>query len=359
MATHTSNPPKLPLKLDVAQFADDLARAEYSVGVLEGSQKKLHNPSLLIAPLTAKEAAVSSKIEGTQSTASDVFIYEASGQAEKSDTAEVANYRKAMQYAIEELRVGKPFSLHFIKRLHQMLLEGVRHKGTIGKFREIPVWIAAKAGDPIERAIYIPPEFVRVQEYMENILAYATTAKDRALIKAGLVHYQFEAVHPFEDGNGRIGRLLIPLLLYQQHKLTLPIIYLSGYFEANRDEYIAALHAVDEHHTYEQWMSFFLRAVSQQTDETLKLVEQIYSLHDRVRESYRKLKSPFIIPAIECMFRSPVFTIPMLMKSTKATRLTCANLLEQLAKDGYVTELKYRMGRYKLFAFQPLLQLIR
>jgi Fic family protein len=354
-----SLPERLPVNFDIGRFAIELAEAEYALGLLQGSQKKLYNPSLLIAPLTAKEAAVSSKIEGTQSTASDVFIYEAKGITQKEDTAEVANYRKAMLYAIDELRDKKQLTLNFALQLHQILLTGVRHKGSVGKIRGTRVWIAQRAGDPIERAIYVPPEAIHVRDYMENILQYIRTSEDRVLVKAGLVHYQFEAVHPFEDGNGRIGRLLVPLLLYYHEKLTLPIIYLSGYFEANREQYVEALHYVDEHGTFEEWMSFFLRAVKTQANETQKLIEQIYDLHEEIRNSYKSLKSPYIIPLIEFMFKTPVFTIPRLREDLKMTRLTCANLLRRLVADRYLAELELRSGRYKLFGFERLLNIIR
>jgi Fic family protein len=353
------NPPQLPVKLDVGQFAHELAEAEYSLGLLEGSQRKLHNPSLLIAPLTAKEAAVSSKIEGTQSTASDVFIYEAKGETQKPDTAEVANYRRAMLYAIKELKAGRVISLHFIKQLHDLLLNGVRHKGSIGKFRESQVWIAEKAGDPIESAIYVPPEFIHINSYMENILTFIADSRINTLTKAALVHYQFEAVHPFEDGNGRIGRLLIPVLLCHKSKLTIPILYLSGFFEKNREDYIKSLHKVDENQSYEEWISFFLKAITIQAHETQALIDRIYELHDELRNAYEKLKSPYIIPVIELMFKSPVFTIPTLMRVTKATRLTCSTLVTQLIKDNYVVKLKSRSGRLNLFAFHKLLKIIR
>ncbi|SYZ71942.1 conserved hypothetical protein [Candidatus Zixiibacteriota bacterium] len=353
------NPPKLPVRLDLSRIAGDLAEAEYSVGLLEGMQKKLQNPALLIAPLSAKEAAISSKIEGTKSTASDVFIYEASGQQQKADTAEVANYRKAMVYAIEELAENRPFSLHFIRKLHDILLTGVRHRGEIGKFRSGDVWIAERPGDPIEKAIYVPPEHIHVNEFMENIMDYIQSSKDRLLVTAGLVHYQFEAVHPFEDGNGRIGRLLIPLLLFHKKKLTLPIIYLSGYFEAHRDVYIAALHEVDKRQEYTEWLSIFLKAVTDQARVTQQLMERIFSLHDGLRSEFEKLKSPYIIPVIETMFRYPVFTIPRLIEETGATRITCMTLLGSLKKANYVQELPNRSGRYKLFAFTKLLEIIR
>jgi Fic family protein len=240
-----------------------------------------------------------------------------------------------------------------------MLLNGVRHRGSIGKFRESQVWIAEKKGNPIDKAIYVPPDFIHISSYMENILNFITDSRINTLAKAGLVHYQFEAVHPFEDGNGRIGRLLIPVLLCHKSKLTSPILYLSGYFERYREDYIKSLHKVDENQSYEEWISFFLKAITSQAGETQVLIDRIYELYDELREVYKRAKSPYIIPVIELMFRSPVFTIPSLMQVTKATRLTCTTLISQLIKDNYVVSLKSRSGRLKLFAFHKLLKVIR
>ena len=146
-------------ELNYSQFAEEYEQAIYSLGLLEGSQKNLQNPDLLISPLSAKEAAVSSKIEGTVSTVSDVFLYEAGGKPDELDTIQVVNYRRAMQYAIDELKAGRKITSHLIESLHATLFKGVGHKGNFGKYRENTVWVAEKRTDPIEKAIYIPPEF--------------------------------------------------------------------------------------------------------------------------------------------------------------------------------------------------------
>ncbi|MFA5135095.1 MAG: Fic/DOC family N-terminal domain-containing protein [Patescibacteria group bacterium] len=354
-----SRPPKLPAILNPKIFFNELADAENTLGLLEGLQNSLQNPGLLIAPLSAKEATVSSKIEGTQSTASDVFIYEASGVERKVDTAEVANYRKAILYAIEELSSKKPFSLHLIKRLHQQLLTGVRHKGAIGQFRNKQVYIAEKQSDPIEKAIYIPPIHLLLVDYMENYLNYLNTSSDRTLVQMAVSHYQFEAVHPFEDGNGRIGRLLIPLLLFHKSKLTLPIIYMSGYFEENRDQYISALHLVDTQGAYDKWIAFFCRAVASQTKETIQLINRINKLHEEVMQKVGNLKSPYIYKVVDAIFKYPVFTKSRIVQETKATYLTASKLIDVLKSHGYVNELSYRDGRNKLFVFGHLLSIIR
>jgi Fic family protein len=360
MVTKYSHPIKLndsSFSLDYNEFAEELQSAQYSLGLLEGSHRKLHNPSLLISPLTAKEATVSSRIEGTQSSVSDVFLHEAGGISRHADIQQVANYRNAMRYAIEELRKGRQLTMSLIKTLHQMLLSDVRHKGTIGEFRDKPVWIAEKEGDSIEKAIYIPPENHFVFDYMENLLSYLHNGDISALIKAGITHYQFEAIHPFEDGNGRIGRLLIPLVLCYRKKLSEPILYLSGYFDSHRDEYLTSLHRVDQDGDYGAWLAFFFKSVSEQLKETQKLVDDIYGLYNSVREEVKGIKSPYIIPFIDFLFKSPIFSIPMIKASIKTSSLITVQRLIKLFKlNNLVSEMPHRQGRFKLFRFNPLLQ---
>ncbi len=347
------------MTLDYNKFAEELSAAEYALGLLEGSQKKLQNPELLIAPLTAKEAVVSSKIEGTQSDVADVFLFDAGEETKHADIREVVNYRLAMSLAMKEIEKGREVSSHLVESLHDVLLQDVRHKGLLGKFREGRVWIAERAGDPIEKAIYIPPEPFHVKSLVDNLFEYINNGKENALIKAGITHYQFEAIHPFDDGNGRIGRLLIPLVLHKHKRLSSPILYLSGYFEDHRDEYINKLHAVDEGSDIEEWLKFFLRSVSEQLNETQKIIEAIYALYDKIRKENSGVKSPYIIPFIDMLFVSPIFTIKMVQDHTKCVSyITATSLIKSLQEKGYVSEVGER-SRNKLFRFDPLLKILK
>jgi Fic family protein len=347
------------LVLDYNKFANELSTAEYALGLLEGSQKKLQNPDLLISPLTAKEAVMSSKIEGTQSDVSDVFMFDAGEETKHADIREVVNYREAMNLAMKEIRKGRDVSSHLVESLHGILLKDVRHRGTLGQFREGQVWIAERAGDPIEKAIYVPPEPLHVRGLINNLFDYINNGKENALIKAGITHYQFEAVHPFDDGNGRIGRLLIPLVLHKHNRLSSPILYLSGYFEDNRDEYIDRLHATDEGSDIEEWLKFFLKSVSEQVGETQNIIEAIYDLYDKIRRENNKVKSPYIIPFIDMLFTSPIFTIKMVQEHTQcASYLTATSLIKSLQEMGYVSEVGNR-ARNKLFRFDPLLKILK
>ncbi len=339
-------------------FARELGEAQYAIGKLEGAQSKLKNASHLISPLIAREAEVSSKIEGTQSSTSDIYIYGAGGKPEHKDTPVVSNYRYAMNMAINNIQHGQKLSEHLIKMTHGILLKDVRHKGLIGAYRNGDVWIAEKENDPIEKALYIPPGHIHAPSYMENILEYMENDVELLLLKTALIHYQFEAVHPFEDGNGRIGRLLIPLILYYKREISLPIIYISGYFDDNSDAYRHHLREVDKTGQYEGWVKYYLTAVKTQSDETLRLVETIYQLNIELKAKYETSKSPYLGRLIDYLFESPVFTIPRVTEALGLSgRLTATRLIDQLVKDGVLEEIEARRGAggTKLFAYFKLL----
>ncbi len=357
----TSGPGLIMSLVRGVNFAKELAHAQKAIGILEGSHDKLKNSFHLIGPLVAKEATVSSRIEGTQSTSADVYIYDAGGSAAHADTPVVSNYNTAMFDAIGALLEGRPFSLHLLKSLHKTLLEGARHKGKLGDFRDEQVWIAEKEGDPIEIALYIPPIHTVVPSYMENLFEYIKENKDDLeLVKAGVAHYQFEAVHPFMDGNGRIGRLLIPLILFYNKELPLPIIYSSGYFEARSDEYRAALRTVDVTGKFEQWLKFFLSAITEQAHETIGLINRIQALNIALNEKFRDSKSPYMSRFIDFLFESPVFTLPLAIDKIKFDRITGTRLLSQLVTEDVIHVIPDQKGPRgtKLYAYRPLLKLI-
>jgi len=348
-------PAKLPITPNFGHFARSLSKAQYSLGRLDGLQGNLPNPQLLVAPLTTKEAAVSSKIEGTQSTVSDVFLFEAGGEIKHPDVVEVANYKRAVIYAMDQLK-NRPLSLNLIKDLHKILLKGARRYGVLGEFRNDQVWVG-KRDAPIEEATYIPPEWELLPDYMANLEEYINSQEEDVLVQAAIAHYQFEAVHPFADGNGRIGRLLIPLVLYSRQRISQPILYMSGYFEKLRDQYIEALHNVDVTGKYEDWIEFFLKATAQQAEETQILIENILSLHQKIIQEFGDSKSPYITKLIDFLFKKPIFNTASAARELGAHRATVLRLLNELTDKRVVTELKVG-GRHRIFAFTDLLELL-
>ncbi len=346
------------LNINYNKINKEIGQANYALGLLEGSQKKLQNPSLLISPLSAKEATVSSKIEGTISTVSDVFLYEAGGKAKDLDTKQVINYRKTMNFALDEFQRGRKISTNFLESMQAILLDGIKPKANLGKYREDTVYIGKK-GDSIEKAAYIPPEFYLVKDYMEDLINYLSKNEEDPLIKAGLFHYQFEAVHPFNDGNGRIGRLMIPLILFNEKKLSSPILYCSGYFEKNRDEYIGALRKVDQTKNYEHWLDFFLRGVSEQLQETQEIIDKIYNLYDEIKIRFKITKSPYLFPFVDFIFEAPYFTIPLVQQRLKGVSiLTARRLVKLFQKVGIIQKLDFRVGHSILYKFSKLLDIL-
>jgi len=346
-------PPKLPVKLEPSKFYLELADASLELGNLNGLCQNLPNPSILIAPLLSKEATVSSKIEGTRSTVSDVLKFEATGIPKYDDTIEVSNYKRAMLMAIEALKERK-LDLSFIKTLHQILLEGTRGQEKRGKFREIQVWIGVKVAK-IEEATYIPPEPFLVQEYMENLENYILSEnQEHPLVKIAVIHYQFEAIHPFEDGNGRIGRLLIPLYLYWKKILNLPILYISGYFERYRDEYIDKLNYVDKTQNYEEWIKFFLISIRNQSEQTQNLIYEILKLKENVEEKIKKIKSPYKQEVINLMFSKPFFR----RNDLKLEKMTSIRLLKKLVSFGILEELDIKGIKGKVYVFNELVKIL-
>lgn len=349
----------LGLSLDYNIFGKELSNAQYALGLLQGSQRKLLNSELLVSPLTAKEAKESSSIEGTVSTVSDVFLLEAGGTPKYGDTQQVANYRSALKYAMEEFSNGRKLSHSLLHRLHQILLQNVRHKGPLGKYRDEIVYIAEKETDPIEKALYVPMLPITIYEYMGNLIDYVTNGSEDILIRTGIFHYQFEAIHPFNDGNGRIGRLLVPLILCQDHRISKPILYISGYLEKFREEYRESLHDVDVNNRYEKWLAFYFKAVSMQLNETQKLVDEIIELYENIKSQFELNKSPYLIPFLNHLFESPATTIPMAKKAIKASaRNTVSDLFDQFIKKKLVIQTKTKYSRAKIYAFVKLLDLL-
>lgn len=349
-----NTPKNLPVEIDYGKIARKLSKAQYALGKLVGRQRIHHNPYLLIAPLTAKEAAVSSRIEGTQSTVSDVFLHEAGESTKYGDVVQVSNYRSAIYYLMDELK-QKPLTINVIKKSYEILLQNTRGASRRGDFRTDQVWLGVE-GDPIEKATYIPPKPELVNDYMNNLEKYIHTDEEDCLVQAALLHYQFEAVHPFNDGNGRIGRLLIPVLLHQKKQLSLPILYLSGYFEDNKDNYLDALHLVDTHGDYESWINYFLDAVAVQSEQTESLINEILELFNNLRKRTEASKSPYMSRLVDFIFSTPAFSTAQAVKELGADRGTILRLTKELIEKDIIHEVPSQNTKRKLYMFTDLLR---
>jgi Fic family protein len=356
--------PLLPPSINLVPLISEIGRANHLLGRLNGLVFTLPNPDLLITPLITKEAVLSSKIEGTQASLEDVFQYEAAqltsqeNEAER-DIREIINYRKALKVALSEIK-NKPVGENLIKKMHSIILNSVRGSAKdCGNFRHSQVFIG-KQGATIDKATFIPPESNEIPRLISNWekFYHANDGLD-PLVRVAILHYQFEAIHPFLDGNGRIGRLLIPLALYERDLLTYPILYISEYFEENRKTYYQLLLAVSEDEAWEEWINFFLQGISLQSERAEKTAKQILKLYSELKNEVANINSQYAIKFLDIIFASPVFSFNSIQVElgTKAQQ-TVYNLIDKFIAKEIVKE-HGNQKRNKKFEFPKLLSLLK
>ena len=286
-------PYPLPPKIEVDwELANLLSNAGIKLGELSGAGQLLPNPHLLISPFIRREAVMSSRIENTQSGLEDLFLFEADETQlpPVSDVKEVLNYVRAMEYGIKRLP-ELPISSRLICETHEILMEGVRGEGaTPGLLRTSQNWIGSP-GCTLTEATYVPPPVAKMQQCFSDLERYIhSDPQEPALIQCALVHYQFEAIHPFLDGNGRVGRLLITFMLLEKGLLSQPLLYLSDFFERHRDEYNRLLLNVSQKGDWKAWLRFFLNGVRQQSEDALLTVQKLLNLQSEYRADWNRSK---------------------------------------------------------------------
>jgi Fic family protein len=335
-------PKPLPRSLDLTEdIVNCLSEADRAIGTLNGMGETLPNPHLLIVPFTRREAVLSSKIEGTQASLSELFQFEAGREtAGPADVREVSNYVRAMEYGLQRLR-ELPLSTRLVRELHEQLLRGVRGKQyTPGEFRTSQNWIGAP-GRTLDEATFVPPppgEMVPLLSDWERFLH--SPSRFPPLIECALMHYQFEVIHPFLDGNGRVGRLLVTLYLVAREHLCQPLLYLSAFFESNQMEYYERLLAVSQRGDWEGWLCFFLRGVAEQSWDVVKRSRSILGLQEEYRRQlYDARASRSTIRLVDFLFQSPVLTVPMAVSALGITYPSAAKALTNLADAGIVEKL--------------------
>lgn len=338
-----------------------LSEADRLLGELSGTGILFPNPYLLISPYVRREAVSSSRIEGTQASLSDLFFFEA---AEKqgpkiSDVREVRNYVSAMEYGIKRLN-DLPISVRLIREIHEILMEGLRGKhATPGELRRSQNWIGPP-GCTISDATFVPPPMEQMKEALSAWEKYLhSNPSEPPLIECALMHYQFETIHPFLDGNGRIGRLLITFFLCEKQYLSQPLLYLSEFFERYREEYYTRLLEVSQKGNWLGWIKFFLRGVSAQCKDALSHAKKILSLHAEYKSTLEATKK---IPEsahrlIDEIFVNPVISISRLSKTWNAPFNTVKSGVLRLIKIGILTEVT-EQKRNRLFVAPKLLDLL-
>ena len=306
--------PLLPPPIDLIPLVPEIGKANYRLGRLNGLVFTLPNPDLLITPLVTKEAVLSSKIEGTQASLEDVFQYEAAqlksenNDAER-DIREIINYRKALKVALSDIK-KRPIGENLIKKMHSILLNSVRGAAKDrGNFRRTQVFIG-RQGATIDKATFVPPQFNEIPKLISNWekFHHASDALD-PLVRIAILHYQFEAIHPFLDGNGRVGRLLITLLLIEQNILPSPLLYLSAFFEATRNEYYRQLYNVSKEGSWRDWLIYFLNGVAVQSEDALSRAERINELLQSWKTLVASSNSSVAVDIVERLAVNPYITI--------------------------------------------------
>ncbi len=327
-------PDPLPPKIHwSAELLRALSDADRTLGKLAGEGGVLPNPHLLIRPFVRREAVLSSRIEGTQATLGELLAAEAGAVVERSqdDLREVVNYVVALEHGIKRLKT-LPLSLRLIRELHRHLMAGVRgDHATPGEFRHSQNWIG-RPGCTLDNASFVPPP---PTELMSCLDAFEKFLHDRSLpplVQIALLHYQFEAIHPFLDGNGRVGRLLITLFLVERNILPAPLLYLSAFFEATRRDYYDLLSGVSHRGEWNAWLAYFLNGVARQSEDALSRAARI----NRKLEQWRKevagsaSKTPLML--IDMIATNPYITINQGMKRLGVAFTTVQRAVEKLEK---------------------------
>lgn len=343
-------PDDLPLaNLDWRKLLPLAGRANAALARYDGMLQTLPSPAVLLSPITVNEAVLSSRIEGTQATLEEVLERDAGiegPEARRGDIEEISNYRAAVTNAEAEL-THRPITLSLIKTVHQRLMQGVRGRDkSPGAFRVDQNWIG-RQGDPIDRARFIPPSPLILPQKLEEWEAYLQTEDEDPILQTAIAHAQFEILHPFKDGNGRIGRMLIPLLLYKRGALSSPMFYLSEYFEARRDVYYDHLLTITDAGDWQGWVEFFVAAVVAQAEANLAKVRLIRDLYERMRREFVEVThSQYAGNAVDAFFARPIIRAPdFQLAAGFNTRVTANNMLRQLEGAKLIKRIREGAGR--------------
>jgi Fic family protein len=351
-------PPAPPLNLS-GEHVDWLERANRALGRLDGISTLLPDTSLFVYNYVRKEAVLSSQIEGTQSSLSDLLLFENHEMpgVPLDDVREVSNYVRALEHGLGRVRKENfPISSRLLRELHDILLEGDRGASKApGEFRRSQVWLGSARP---KNASFVPPPFDYVEDLMANLenFIHDTPTRTPTLIKAALAHVQFETIHPFLDGNGRLGRLLITLLLCAEGVVTEPTLYLSLYFKTHREEYYEALQRVRTHGEWEGWLEFFLRGVEDTAQQAFKLAQALVALFERDRERVQTLGrgAGSALQVLQFIQRKVFFSVAETETPLKLSAPTIRKSVEGLEGLGILEEITGK-GRNRLWVYRDYL----
>ena len=353
-------PPSPAIRYD-EEIQSLLSKADRSLARLDGITTVLPNPDFFIAMYVKKEALLSSQIEGTQASLEGVLEFEADliPKENLDEIKEVINYVKALNYGMGRLK-ELPMSLRLIKEIHKILLEETRgaHRNP-GQFRRSQNWIGPP-GFPLSDAIFVPPPPDQVMPAMGEIEKFLHQESNiPPLVKIGLIHAQFETIHPFLDGNGRIGRLLITFYLFWKEILSKPLLYLSFYLKKKRPEYYDLLMKVRIDGAWEEWITFFLKGISETSEEAAKSAREIIQLKEKLMaELYKSsIASIYAVRLIDLLFEIPLISTKEIIEKLKISKETANELVKKFEKIGILKEITGKQ-RYKKYSFKRYIEII-
>lgn len=361
-------PPKLPLdlsKLNWQAVAVKIGQANSSLAYYGGILNSIPNPAIFLSPLETKEAVLSSRIEGTITTVDEVLKYEVDLRPEsldkQDDIVEVLNYRKATRATRDWLNRGLPLNLTMICGVHKELLEGARGKDKHpGEIRKEQVWIGPK-GCPIEEATYVPPEPLSLKSHLDNLIDFMNLKDQEILVQTAIVHAQFEIIHPFSDGNGRTGRILIPLFLWYKGLISAPMFCISEYFDENLDQYVDSLRRITYGGDWERWILFFLDAIQIQAKRNNEKAAQIVDLYKQMQDRIVELtKSPQAMKVLNSLFLTPIMKPSEFIKLSGLEPKSAHRIISKLKNEKILKTIQKHSGRSsEVLVFDALYKLIR
>jgi len=354
-------PPDPPIQYD-GELRNLLSEADRALARLDGITTVLPNPELFVAMYVKKEALLSSQIEGTQASLEGVLKFEANltPSEDINEIREVINYIKALDYGINKLK-ELPMSNRLIKEIHRILVTGTRgtHK-TPGEFRKTQNWIGP-IGANLNEATFVPPPPNIVPESMSDLEKFTHRKDDiPPLIKIALIHSQFETIHPFLDGNGRVGRLLITFYLYWKGILSRPLLYLSFYFKKHRNEYYDWLMKVRLDGDWERWLKFFLKGVIEVSKEAADTAREIIELKDKLitRLYENSISSMYAVKLIDLLFEMPLISATDISQRFSVSTVTASKLIDKFRNAGILTETSGKQ-RYRKYLFKDYVEIIK
>lgn len=360
---HTGQFP--PQQLDFAPLIDQIIKATDSLARYDQMLKGMHNSEILLAPLRDQEAVISSRMEGTISTMDEILQYQAEypendGAKEvRSEVIETILYRRALNTAQKKLEEGYPLSPSLMKSIHQQLLSfGRGATKSPGEFKQEPNYVGDRDTGRI-RFIPVSPE--QLQSGIDTLFQFIETSTHPYLIRTALAHLEFEALHPFKDGNGRVGRMLVTLMLWKSGAITAPHFYISRFFEDNKDAYVHHMREVSRTGAWTEWCRFFLLAVERQAIENLRVAESINTLYEEMKARFSSvLSSKWSVQALDYIFTNPIFRNSNFTKKSGIPGPTASRFTRVLLKEDLLQPIRESAGRRPAtYRFEPLMERVR